>query len=57
MPSNPRYSVTYAIGSRSHEFCIPAPNAAHVWRSWDRPGATLKSVTEVDRNNIEVSYQ
>lgn len=52
---NPRYRVTYAIGSRSYEFCIPAPNAAHVWRSWDRPGATLKSVTEVDRNNLEVN--
>lgn len=52
---NPRYRVTYFIAARSYEFCIPAPNAAAIWRGWDRPGATLKSVTEVDRNNIEVN--
>lgn len=55
MPANPRYRVTYTIGPRSYEFCIPSPNAAHIWRHWDRPGATLKSVTEVDANNIEVN--
>jgi hypothetical protein len=50
----PRFAVTYRIGPRSYWFAIPAPNAAHIWRSWDRPGAKLVSVVEVDENGSEI---
>jgi hypothetical protein len=48
----PRYSVTYSIAGRSYWFTIPAPNAAHIWRGWDRPGSTLTRVEEVNENNL-----
>lgn len=33
---------------------IIAPNAAHIWRGWDRPGSTLVSVVECDANGLPV---
>ena len=53
-PPLPRYRVTYTLTGKTYMFCIPAPNAAHVFRTWDRP-AKLVNVVEVDRNNIEVN--
>ena len=50
----PRFAVTYQIRGKTYMFCIPAPNAAHIWRSWDRPGAKLVSVVEVDENGSEI---
>jgi hypothetical protein len=47
----PRYSVTYCIDSRSYWFTIPAPNAAHIWRGWDRPGSKLLQVEEIPANS------
>lgn len=43
----PRYSVTYSIAARSYWFMISAPNAAHIWRNWDRPGSKLDAVEEI----------
>ena len=51
---NPRFLVTYSIGSRSYWFTIPGISASHIWRSWDRKGAVLKSVVEVDQNNLPI---
>lgn len=48
----PRFQVTYQIRGKTYMFCIPAPNAAHVWRTWDRPGAKLIDVCEVGRNGL-----
>jgi len=50
----PRFQVTYQIRGKTYMFCIPAPNAAHIWRSWDRPGSKLVSVVEVDENGSEI---
>jgi len=50
----PRFQVTYQIRGKTYMFCIPAPNASHIWRSWDRPGAKLVSVVEVDENGSEI---
>ncbi len=50
----PRFRVTYILLGRSYEFCTPSPNAAHIWRNWNRP-ARIDSVVEVDQNNIEVT--
>jgi hypothetical protein len=44
MPRNP---VTYTIAARSYWFTIPAPNAAHIWRNWGRPGSKLEAVEEI----------
>jgi hypothetical protein len=46
----PRYSVTYSINARSYWFTIPAPNAAHIWQNWDRPGSKLLQVEEIPQN-------
>lgn len=50
---NPRFRVTFTLNAKTYFFCIPAPNAAHIWRNWDRP-ARLVSVVEVDKNNSEI---
>ena len=52
--SLPRFAVTYQIGSRQYETSMRSFNASHIWRSWDRPGAKLISVVEVDENNSEI---
>ena len=51
---NPRFLVTYSIGLRSYWFTIPGISASHIWRGWDRKGAVLKSVVEVDQNNLPI---
>lgn len=50
----PRFQVTYSIAGRSYWFTIPGVSASHIWRSWDRKRAVLKSVVEVDSNNLPV---
>jgi hypothetical protein len=49
---NPRFLVTYTISGRSYWFTIPGISASHIWRSWDRKGAVIQSVVEVDQNNL-----
>lgn len=50
----PRFAVTYQIDSRQYEISMRSFNASHIWRSWDRPGAKLVSVVEVDENGSEI---
>ena len=50
----PRFAVTYQIGFRQYEISMRSFNASHIWRSWDRKRAVLKSVIEVDSNNLPV---
>ena len=42
----PRFQVAYQIDAKTYWFTIPAPNAAAIWRGWDRP-ARLLSVDEL----------
>lgn len=50
----PRFAVTYQIDFRQYEIFMRSFNASHIWRSWDRPGAKLVSVVEVDENGSEI---
>ena len=50
----PRFQVTYQIDSRQYEIFMRSPNAANIWRSWDRPGSKLVSVVEVDDIGSEI---
>lgn len=50
----PRFQVTYQIDSRQYEISMRSFNASHIWRSWNRPGAKLVSVVEVDENGSEI---
>lgn len=50
----PRFSVTYQIDERQYEIFMRSFNAAHIWRTWDRPGAKLVSAVEVDENGSEI---
>lgn len=47
----PRFAVTYQIGSKQYEIFMRSFNAAHIWRSWDRPGSKLIDVCEVNSEN------
>jgi len=43
---------TYTIGPRTYQTVIPAISSAHARLQWDRPGATLIRVEEVDKNGL-----
>jgi len=51
-PRLARFEHTYAIEGKTYQTIIPGVSAAHCWRSWDRPGATLTGVEEVNENNM-----
>ena len=53
--TTPRFEITYRIGERTYQTTIPAMSAAHARRQWDRPGATLLRVEEVDANGLPVN--
>jgi hypothetical protein len=51
-PRLARFQHTYTIGPRTYQTVIPAISSAHASRLWDRPGATLIRVEEVDKNGL-----
>ncbi len=51
-PRLARFQHTYTIGPRTYQTVIPAISSAHARRQWDRPGAKLIRVEEVDKNGL-----
>lgn len=51
-PRLARFEHTYTIEGKTYQTIIPAISASHAFRQWDRPGATLLRVEEVDENGL-----
>lgn len=49
-----RFAITYRIGAKRYEITMPGISASHIWRAWDRPGATLINVEECDEHGNPV---
>lgn len=43
-----RFEIRYVIAGREYWTTIPAISASHIWQNWDRKGAKLTSVTEIE---------
>jgi hypothetical protein len=51
-PRLARFEHTYTIEGKTYQTTTPGVSAAHCWRNWDRPGAKLVRVEEVNENNM-----